>query len=181
MNNSSLTFLGILQYGIEFIIYNKTSYEPIFHWGSFLIILGILAIIPFILIKIKRKHIISLVIIFLVLNTSLAYTVHTWNVNSYWLDNNQTELGKWINDNIEQDQVILIDTRDCEKISKYNLNEMLCSKSNLKSSYIGLWINNPIIIGDPSIEKNADYVITTRAIDKLKLIKKIGNFSLYKL
>ncbi|MDP3918836.1 MAG: hypothetical protein Q8Q35_02950, partial [Nanoarchaeota archaeon] len=174
INNASLTYFGLLQYIIEFLLYSKTTFDTVFHWGSFIIIGLLLLTTPLLVYKLRNKiNFTKLIFLFLILNILLASAVHIWNVESYWADNDQTKMGKWINDNINNDKIILMDTTSCNLDNKDKVNTELCVDGGFKSTVIGLWIINPIIT-----KGKADYLITTEE-KKLTLIKQIGVFKLY--
>lgn len=182
INNSDLSFIGVLKYLLEYLIYSKTSFEVIFYCGSFLLTAIILATLPFVMLKIRKsKALIPLIFIFLIINFSLAYTVHTWNINTYWTNNNQMLMGQWINKNIAKDKVVMIDIRDCTLRDKEGLNDNLCYGDTAHGSIIGFFINNPIVIEDPSKKDNSDYLVTQSNRENTKLVKEFGKFKLYML
>jgi len=115
------------------------------------------------------------------MNFTMAYSVHTWNINTYWSNNNQALLGKWVEQNIGKNKVIMIDIRDCTLKGKEGLNDNLCYNDKMHSSLAAFWISNPIIIGYPSQEDNADYLISMHENDDYLLINTFGNFKIYKL
>jgi len=180
VNNISLTFVGLMKYIVEYLLYAKTSFDVAFHWGSFLIIASFFTLLPFVMFKLRKtKIIIPLLFLFLVMNIFASYTIHIWNVETYWANNDHDSMGKWVNNNIEKDRVIMIDTRHCGHFNKNELNDHICAP-DLKSSLVGIWIINPIEIGNPYESYNADYLITMESLDySWKLEKNFGNLNLY--
>jgi len=175
LNNSSLSFLGAFQYGIEYILYDKTALIPWFYWGSFVLIGILLFLVPFLLFKLrKNRFIVPLIFLFLIMNFILSFGAHLWNVDNYWENNDQVILGKWIDENIAEDKIILIDTNDCDWKNKADLNTYLCPEDGTRSSVLAMWVSNPVVL-----EGKHDYVVTIADMD-LELVKEVGNFKLYK-
>ncbi|MFH1972221.1 MAG: glycosyltransferase family 39 protein [archaeon] len=165
VNNSSLTLFGTLQLGLKYVFAD---------WSYFLIGL-IFILLPLIAIFIykKKKIVIGLVFFFLLVSCLLAYSIHLYNMESYWANNDQVILGKWIDDNLEG--IIVIDTRDCEWHSKEDMNNYLCTGDDTRSSVVGMWVNNPVIVSDTP---DGDYFVTIRDMN-MELVKEVGKFKVY--
>lgn len=164
-NNSSLSFIGIPNYLLSLFIGNTLS-------G--LIILLILIASPFAFALLYKKYGLKgiyLAVISLFIFSSLAnYALIYYNSSTFWDNNENTQLGKWMDSNgIKGD--ILIDEEGCTaRIEKSNAGETLCDKSN-HASLITFWLNSRVNVGSMDKIKDTDYIISRQKLE-LKIIKE---------
>ncbi len=177
-NNSSLTYLGTFQYIIEYIFLNKTSTETTFHWQSFLVMLTLFIILPFIVYKLKdHKRVILAIFVFLLFNSALAYSVTYWNSYNNWYKTEPGQLGLYFNKLDKQQSSVLFDKEGCtSKILKNNPNTICSGHTTL----IGFWMNNEIGVDSINNLKNYDYVITFKNLDLELIGRTESNINLYK-
>ncbi len=181
INNISLTYIGVFKYIIEFLLFNKTSFDVVFSWASFIIVGAALALccLSFIYLKkINFTKLVAIMIIFFAISSVSIYALNYYNAKNYWFNNVQMQMGYFFNNmDKSKDAVVLIDIRDCNgKISKES-QSTLCE--NNISSIAGFFINNEIIVANPEESIGYDYVITRHKLP-FSLIKEINNLYLYK-
>jgi hypothetical protein len=172
INGSSLTWLGIPSYILTMYLNNKFLYS--------LIIFSLLFVCFFTFLKIISKYISKpttilkgVIILFLFINL-LSYGITYYNSSNYWSSNPQSELGLWLNENIDHSAVILIDEGYEGKLTKTETNNLY--EKSFTGQFVtifGLWTNNKIIIGDTK-DNNADFIITKDKLN-LKMVHKTQN------
>ncbi len=173
-NNISLTLFGIMKN-----ILTKITNQ---HLGiiitTSLLIIG--CIISYTLLQkkdIKKLKIIPILAIILILTSLASYSITIYSSKTYWENNPQIKLSKWLNKNIPKNEPILIDEEFCGVLNKENQG-VLCTRGR-STTLIGVWITNPVFIKKIN-EPNYKYIITKRKLD-LKLIQQTeNNIYLYK-
>lgn len=176
LNNQSVTYLGILNYGLEYLTSSL---------GSFLIILILLITIPWILLlRINKRILINLICLLLILNSIFAYSIVVWNSNR-WSNIEHAKIGKWFDEYDKGQSKILFDERDEGKLlreKQEGIYERFDKEQDPDKiiSYISLWIKDEIIIGNVSNLKNYDYVFSTHKLN-LELIKDFDGIKIYKV
>jgi hypothetical protein len=162
-NNLSLTLIGVLQTIVPYL------------WIISIILLICLLAIWFLQ---NKKTIVYLLLGLFIISSIFSYAITIYNVETYWYDSEQNELGLWINENIDQDKIIMLDIDSEGKIEKLN-QIYLYEKPNadLFFSILGFWVKNPTKVG--SIEdEDYDYFITSKELD-MEIIKETENFKIY--
>jgi hypothetical protein len=180
-NNQSLTLLGVLQSGLEYVFYGEVFFGSVFHWLPYLIILIIFAMLPFLIYKLrnKKKFLVFLVLLFVLANSILAYGVMSWNTNSYWADNSQKDLGQWFNEYDLGASSVLLDEDYCElRTQKDNLEISFCPHLGTPLAF---WMNNDIAIGNSSEISGFDYLVSMNTNLDYEVLKQEGGFIIYKV
>jgi len=181
VNNLSLTHIGIFKYIVEFLLFNKTDFDVVFSWTSFIIIGIALALwcLSFIYLKkINFTKLATIMIIFFTVLSVSVYAINYYNTKTYWFNGDQMQMGYFFN-SMEKDHklTVMIDERDCNgKISRLD-QKTLCE--NKISSIVGFFINENIVVGDPEKEDDYDYVITRHELD-MDIVKAKNGLYLYK-
>ena len=166
-NNLALTWLGILGYLAPL----WTAKVAI----TLLAILGLLAVLYLINQKkgYNEKAIKGALLAFFILTSLISYGINIVNAQD-WNESEQTELGKWIAENIPKEKSILIDKASCQDASIRETGN-LCNKKG-DTTLVGFWIKNKITI---ATEGEADYIITTLE-KELELVKETEHFKVYR-
>lgn len=183
VNNISLVHLGTLKYALDYFLYSNTG---VFSYTAFFVLalLMLISISAFIALsisgKITLKNLFVYSSLFFLMVSILAFSVNYYNSSRYWYSSDQMQMGLWINDNIRERSVFLIDMRDEGKIEKSNQNstyELFADGSF--ASTVDFWVNQKVIIGDVNNLNGIDYVISR---DKLELIlvKEVGSIYIYR-
>lgn len=191
-NNPSLTWIGLIKQGIDYIFYSKSLFYvnntvlPSVSLAS-LIIIPLLLIILFILIsklfvKLKLSKVFLILALFLILLNITNVCVSSYNAKS-WYETPQVKLSLWLNEHDkDKSSVILIDDRYGGSLKKDN-QTMLYIKTDISAyTVLGYWLNREIIIGNINDLERINYVITRDDKLNLDLIKKSENgIYLYKV
>jgi hypothetical protein len=179
-NNQNLTILGSLYSGLELIIYGHAFLGEVFHWVPYIVVSLLLLSLPYIFYKIRHKRTLVIWLIFLLIlgNSVLSFGIHSWQSNGKWSQSSQSKVGSWINGNVADDSIVMLENIDCDiKDIAKNLDTITCSK---RGTLLGWWINQALIFGDEGNLKNADYFITTKN-QNLDLVFKDGDIKVYKI
>lgn len=179
INNMSLTWLGVLKFISDFLIYKKIIFESVFtYWYS--IIFTMILIVIFLLViylqrKLSIKKLLYIFIIFFSLVNLLNFTIIYYNSYTFWYKGEQTQLGLWFNKYDPKISTILFDERDGCKIYKTN---QTCIYNPLSgggsATLIGFWMNDDIKVGSADNLDGIDYVVSRHELD-LPLIKETKN------
>src|SRR3989344_1811190 len=89
VNNLSLTHIGIFKYIVEFLLFNKTDFDVVFSWTSFIIIGIALALwcLSFIYLKkINFTKLATIMIIFFTVLSVSVYAINYYNTKTYWFN-----------------------------------------------------------------------------------------------
>src|SRR3989344_20768 len=182
VNNMSLTWVGVLKYIFEFIFFGKISHSIEFFKSSLIFfVLFFLFLLLFLLYLEKKFSFNKLVpyfFIFFILLNLLNYGIIYYDSKSNWYDQEQMQLGLWLN-KYDSDKVsnILFDIDNCGDISKYE-QDRICGGKYYEKTIIGYWLNDNIVIGDVSNAVDYDYVISKKKLN-LPLIKESKNIYIY--
>ncbi len=168
INNMSLVWMGI-----SGLIFSKLGIP---------ILLGSLILISFILIDAYLAHKTKLMKLFPIIlftyflcfsfiNIAGAY----YNSELYWAQSEHTQLGQWFNEYDPNYSNVLID-EDYEGMLTKTSQDVLYEqhKREVKSTIIGFWMNDHVMIGDIKNLENIDYVVTKKDLS-LELIKESEN------
>ncbi len=184
-NNISLTIFGAIKYITNLIFYSN-PYLNNFTLASFIIIGIIFILTPlisyFILKKLNYRKIVSLLLIFMILNSSISLgAVYYAAKTSWYYDSEQRQLALYLNSLDEKRSKILIDERDHGDLSgdNYNLKALYSGTNQSKYTIIGYWLNDELIIGNIN-NTNADYIISTYKLDLDKVYETKNKIYLYK-
>ncbi len=172
VNNMSLLWAGLSKVGFDKIFgQNLIITTVIFS----LIFIGLLSLSYCLLkSKINRKKITALLIVFFLLLSLANYSVIAYNSKTNWHNNEYSQLGLWLADNIEEDSMVLMDIRDCTGL---DARDNICVYDN-GVSLISFWLNNDIIIANPDEYENYDYVVSKHELD-LPVIKTMADTFVY--
>ena len=104
----------------------------------------------------------------------LNYSVDYYDSKVNWYDQEQMQLGLWLN-NYDSGKIsnVLFDEDSCGQLTKAE-QEKICGGAGNDRTVIGYWLNDNIFVGDISKAQEYDYVISKNELD-LPLIKKSGN------
>ncbi len=183
VNNISLVHLGVLKYALDYLLYHNVgvfSYAVFFVLSLLTLIFASAFIIFSIFDRITLKNLFLYSSLFFLIVSILAFSVNYYNSNKYWYSSDQMQMGLWINYNIRERSVFLIDMRDQGKIEKLNQNstyELFADGSF--ASTVDFWINQKVIIGDVNNLSGVDYIISRSKLD-LVLVKEVGSIYIYK-
>ena len=187
VNNLSLSHIGALKYILDFLVYSKTSFEPAFFWGSFIILLIIFSLIPLAIASLITKISFSSVLKFLaILFIALAIinfsTIYYYSSN-YWGNNEQTQLGKFIAGQNLEPSTILYDQDYEGKLGWQNQGSLYerFLHDNTFATAMGFWLNHDLVIGDVNNPGDADYIITKKELPYKKLKATSHNIKLYQV
>jgi len=176
LNNQSLTYLGLFQLGMQKLFLNTFSTIPKFSLPIFITTALILFIIPWFFYTLRKTKIPYILIIsLLIINSIAAYGVVYWNANNNWYNDERSEIGRFIDKNIDKNSVILIDSKfegQTDRRDPYPLYQQ--HKQGPKNSLLAFWFTNKVIFDNPVNNKNFDYLVT-RDKYNLELIKKTKN------
>ncbi|MAF50507.1 MAG: hypothetical protein CMH64_00275 [Nanoarchaeota archaeon] len=173
INHVSTVHLGLFNHLLLFI----TNF-PI----NMLIVGIILGIIPFILYKIKFnfQKIFSLFMLLFILLNILNFTLIYYNSNEFWYKGDQMQLGLWLESHDPEISTVLFDKRDCiSALTKLN-QKSICQPSG-KSTIIGFWLNDNIIVDDPNNVENVDFIISRHKLDFPIIKTSKDNIYIYSL
>lgn len=180
VNNISLVHFGVVKYLLDYLTGTINDVSTIVFMIFLLLIFGFMYCIAILshLNKIKLKTILAGFTLLFIMIGMLGFAVNYYNSSQYWRKSDQMQMGLWINDNIKEKSVFLIDKRYEGKIEKNNDNLYEQFSDGSFASTIDFWMNHKVIIGELGDLKDADYVITKEEMD-FKLIKNIGAIKLY--
>ena len=177
-NNISLVLLGIINKGLWNLINN-----PLINSFIFLIIL----ISPLFLIyilsfknKINFKNVVIITILFFSMSSIANYTLISYNANKYWYNDDQMQLGIWLNKYDEGKSTVLIDNKNEGRILKIGQTG-LYEKNQLNNTVtkIGFFMNNRIVIGNINNTIEMDYIIRKNRLN-LPIMKNEKDIFIYK-
>ncbi|MFH1455593.1 MAG: glycosyltransferase family 39 protein [archaeon] len=168
INNMSLVWLGVS--------------NLIFKYLGIPLLLGSVTLIFFLLLdaylahKLKMMKLFPIILFTYFLCFSCVNIAGTYyNSQTYWLPTEHTQLGLWFNDYDQEYSNILFDEdyegvlTKTEQDSLYELHQR-----NVKSTIIGFWLNDNVIISNINNLENIDYVVTKKDLS-LPLIKETEN------
>jgi 4-amino-4-deoxy-L-arabinose transferase-like glycosyltransferase len=160
LNNMSLSYIGVMQELLQNI------------FGMSYPILALLLIIsPFSLLifkKLQTRKIYAFFLIFISLITLLNTAIIVYDSNYRWYPKEVSEMGRWINDNIEPSALIIFDERDHISSPKREFNREDLEGEDA-STYMLSWVKNPILIGN--VNTKGDYFISSHELNKI-IVKK---------
>ena len=177
-NNISLVLLGIINKGLWNLMNN-----PLINSFIFLIIL----ISPLFLIyilsfknKINFKNVVIITILFFSMSSIANYTLISYNANKYWYNDDQMQLGIWLNKYDEGKSTVLIDNKNEGRILKIGQTG-LYEKNQLNNTVtkIGFFMNNRIVIGNINNTIEMDYIISKNRLN-LPIMKNEKDIFIYK-
>lgn len=175
-NNLSLTYIGAMKYIFEYFVYNKSTFEAVYHFGTVLFF-GILFFVTPILLARFKVNLKKLFYIFLVLFSMINLGILGISyVNSQvWYDSDQMQIGLWINEH-DGNRVskILFDQDYIGKATKSEQQEYLGDGYTIA----GFWMNDEIRFDDISNLNEYDFAITKKELDEDTLIQR-GDWKLY--
>tara|TARA_Y100000034_G_scaffold134260_1_gene202175 strand:- start:93 stop:1769 length:1677 start_codon:yes stop_codon:yes gene_type:complete len=177
-NNLSLTWLGVLKYAIDSLLYKQVIFESltISSLVIFAIILGLIPYLLYLLIrKINFNKFLVLLGIFFLFTSLLAYGATYYNSSKFWYEGEQMQLGLEFN-KYDIEKNILIDERDCgTKLTKTDQSS-LCTKW---FTIIGFWLNDNLLIGDVNQSGKTDYIITKHNLELNKVMETDSGIKIY--
>lgn len=176
-NNVSLTFVGLLKYIFEYLVYNQKTFDTIYHFGSVLFFAIVFFLIPisFTFFKLNTKKIFYIFFTFFMLINLSVFAVE--NVNSdIWYNSDQMQLGLWVNE-YDRDKVskILFDEDYLGKATKTEQDEFLGGRAY---TIAGFWMNDNIKYGNISNLEDYDFIVTKKDMGLPLLIEK-GKWKFY--
>jgi len=168
INNMSLIWLGVSN-----LIFERLGIP---------LLLGSITLIFFLLLdaylahKMKMMKLFPIILFTYFLCFSCVNVAATYyNSETYWLPSEHTQLGLWFNNYNPEYSNILIDEdyegmlTKTEQDALYELHQR-----DVKSTIIGFWLNDNVIIGNVNNLDNIDYVVTKKDLS-LPLIKETEN------
>lgn len=177
-NNISLTAFGIMSYLLEKLNSGMILSSIFFTF----VCLTLLFASYFILTKrlFTARKIALFVLLFFLATGTAAYAVNYYNASNYWHNTEQSRLGFWFNDFDKGQSKILFDIRDCSG-KEIKDPDLLCSIGN-HASMTGFWINNEIIVVDPTINTfNSKYIISKHDLEFEKVKEFSNNIYVYEV
>lgn len=126
----------------------------------------------------NKQKVISFLFIFFITINILNFSLIYQN-SKIWSNSEQFKLGKWINNNIQEQTTFLIDQDSCTSADFKNSDASLGPPPFCKWTKVGIWINNKLIVDKVNTAKPHEYIITKQKLDKI-LIKNFGTTYLYK-
>ena len=174
----SLTWAGVLKYIFEFFFYDKIDYSIRLFTGSIIFFIALFLLLFILLLFLEKtfslKKLLPYFFIFLILLNLLNYSVDYYDSKVNWYDQEQMQLGLWLN-NYDSGKIsnVLFDEDSCGQLTKAE-QEKICGGAGNDRTVIGYWLNDNIFVGDISKAQEYDYVISKNELD-LPLIKKSGN------
>ena len=184
INNLSLTWIGVSKYIVEFLIFEKTSFETVFSSVSLIIFAVLFLIAPFLIYLIYKrldlKKIIYVFMAFFIATSLIGYATVYFNADKFWYDSDEMQLGLWFNDFDKGQSKVLIDSKYGGKITKAARENLYFGSKGRSFTIVGFFMNNKIKVGDESYFEEFDYFITK---DKLEspAIKEINNLRIYNI
>jgi len=160
LNNMSLSYIGVLNELLQRFL-----------GFSYPILASLLVISPFSLLifkKLETRKIYAFFLILISLITLLNTAIIIYDSNYRWYPKEVSEIGRWINDNIEPDALIIFDERDHIFSSKRKFNKEDLEGEDA-STYLLSWVKNPIIMGNENTK--GSYFISSSELDK-EVVKK---------
>lgn len=177
VNNLQLTHIGLLKFLIE-----KTI--PVFpEWLLFAFFAILFWSLPFVFIILnskKRLKLVTIVFVLLIYFLSvgfLSYSVSYYNAKTGWDTLETATLGRWINENLQKDILLVIDKNTCVTSFTGENRTALCIV-NAPYSSIGFFVKNQIKIAEIT-DKTQGYIVTTRYNPLLRLVKQISKYYIY--
>jgi len=184
INNLSLTWIGVLNYFLNYILYSSTNFMPLptlfvsFIFAFMFVFFVIISI--YIPNKFSLRKILPYFMIFFLINSLLSLGVIYYDSNRFWHNGEQTKLGLWFNEyDKDKFSTILFDIRDGDGIDKYNQTNIYGGKGTY--TIIGFWMNDEISIGDIKDAKNKDYIVSRHILEYPVLYKTKNGVFLYKV
>lgn len=176
-NNISLTIFGIIS-----ILINKLNLNIVLQASLFALVCLSLLFAGYFIVKksnLTTRKIAMLVLLFFLATSLLAYGISYYNATSNWNNTEQAQLGRWFNDIDKGQSKVLFDIRDCEG-RDLRLSGIMCAERHY-SSTIGFWMNNELIIADPSEGPyDSTYIISKHELEFEK-IKELSAIKVYRV
>jgi hypothetical protein len=173
-NNASLTAFGFLKVAIEFITTQQIN-TALVSWSTVVIMTGIIIGTVIVTYKLRNKltfyKVFACLAIFFTLTSAASIAATAYNANT-WSKSEQMVLSKWLSTKIDKGETLLVDKKFCNPRMSREDPKYLCTK-NKQMSYVGFWLNNRIIVSNPSTT-SAEYIVTRDSLDK-ELIKETKN------
>ena len=109
------------------------------------------------------------------------YTLISYNANKYWYNDDQMQLGIWLNKYDEGKSTVLIDNKNEGRILKIGQTG-LYEKNQLNNTVtkIGFFMNNRIVIGNINNTTGMDYIISKNRLN-LPIRKNVKDIFIYKV
>ena len=125
------------------------------------------------------KHLgITLTLVFCILVSLLSFGMTAYNAKTKWQDNEQMEVGKWINNNIESGTIVF-DKTYCQGERIEDKGTSICHP-RLHTTLAGLWINHPIQIKNVEDVKKGEYIITMQEFKYNELTSTAQGIRVYR-
>lgn len=171
-NNMSISWLGVLKYGLnKFLGLPGTANDA--QW-SYLVMFTALITMLFASIyllytrgALTQKRIIYTTTTLFLLLSIMNITITATHARDEWYNDEQMQLGLWINKNLNEKATFLFDSHAC---SDRDLRTGSLCHPEHHTTLAGFWINNKLIVGDAEKE-SADYIISRRTLD-LPILKQ---------
>ena len=127
----------------------------------------------------KLEKFTTFCLIFLIIINILNFGIIKFGSNR-WYENENAQLGIWINNNIHEKSFFVIDDSSCASDNLRDINTLCNTKRD--TALISFWLNHEIRIGEVGSFKNTDYILTRGELEGGELIKTTpsGTF-LYKV
>ena len=122
----------------------------------------------------NKIQVITLITLFFLITNATSYYGAYYNTKM-WENHPQIKVSKWINSNIPQDKIIVIDQEGCKPGDVKKDFMKLCHEEG-HTSLIGTWIKNPIRISKN--EYAGDYFVSTRTLN-ITSVKEESGISVY--
>jgi len=181
VNNLSLTWLGILNYLINFIFYGSTNFTPVASVLVsivFAIIFLFILLFSFYIMKFSLKKILPYFMIFFLIGSLLSLSVIYFDSNNFWYEGEQVQLGLWFNEyDKEKVSNVLFDERDKGILNKNNQSGLYSGSYTI----IGFWMNDNILIGDVNNIENIDYIVSKHKLAYPILYETKSKIYLYEI
>ncbi len=187
INNPSLTYIGLTQKFIDFLINKSINFGTEFNIKIFIIMASLFLFIPFIAYLIDKLDI--NIIKYLIFSFFIILSLLNFSVTHYkseqWSKNELIELGIWFNNNIKETSNVLFDIRSGG--NPFNNSKALFQAIKEKQyqpqyvSFAAFWMNHNLFFDSIENKKDINYIITNYDLNNYILVKQTNNFKIYKI
>ncbi len=179
-NNTSISYIGLMQTAVKYFWPTSGT----FNYAAFAVCAIMIVSFPFISLilfrSMKIKKIATIIICIFVLLGFLNYSMASYNSYKFWLGDEKTQLGMWM-DKQGLNGPVLLDEEDClVKLQKKYLDKTLCDVRN-HSSLVSFWINSRVTVAKIGDLSKFKYLITSKDLNYPILKKTSNNIKLYGL